>query len=61
MEKIRSGLAAVSDDRRVLALLIVWGLGTFMEGMAGFGTAVAIPAAILVGIGFDGPLGGFGG
>ena len=53
MEKIRSGLAAVSDDRRVLALLIVWGLGTFMEGMAGFGTAVAIPAAILVGIGFD--------
>ena len=53
MEKIRSGLAAVSDDRRVLALLIVWGLGTFMEGMAGFGTAVAIPTAILVGIGFD--------
>ncbi|MCR5414707.1 MAG: L-lactate permease [Kiritimatiellae bacterium] len=53
MATIRKGLAAVSDDRRVLALLIVWGLGTFMEGMAGFGTAVAIPAAILVGIGFD--------
>ncbi len=53
MERIKSGLAAVSDDRRVLALLIVWGLGNFMEGMAGFGTAVAIPAAILVGIGFD--------
>ncbi len=53
MEKIRKGLAEVSSDRRVLALLIVWGLGTFMEGMAGFGTAVAIPAAVLVGIGFD--------
>ncbi len=53
MRKIREGLAAVSEDRRVLALLIVWGLGTFMEGMAGFGTAVAIPAAVLTGIGFD--------
>ena len=50
---IRSGLSSVSRDRRVLALLIVWGFGNFMEGMAGFGTAVAIPAALLVGIGFD--------
>ena len=46
MEKIRVMLASMSGDRRVLALLIVWGL-------AGFGTAVAIPAAILVGVGFD--------
>lgn len=53
MATLREGLAKVSDDRRVLALIIVWGFGTFMEGMAGFGTAVAIPAAILVGIGFD--------
>lgn len=53
MTTIREGLARVSDDRRVLALIIVWGFGNFMEGMAGFGTAVAIPAAILVGVGFD--------
>lgn len=53
MTTIREGLAKISDDRRVLALIIVWGFGNFMEGMAGFGTAVAIPAAILVGIGFD--------
>jgi len=53
MEIIRNGLSSVSHDRRVLALLIVWGFGNFMEGMAGFGTAVAIPASILVGIGFD--------
>lgn len=53
MATIRSGLARVSDDRRVQALIIVWGFGNFMEGMAGFGTAVAIPAAVLVGIGFD--------
>ena len=53
MSVIRRGLSAVSDDRRILALLIVWGFGNFMEGMAGFGTAVAIPAAILVGEGFS--------
>ena len=53
MDTIRRGLAEVSDDKRVLALLVVWGFGNFMEGMAGFGTAVAIPAAILVGVGFD--------
>ncbi len=53
MEQIKKGLAGVSKDQRVLALLIAWGFSNFMEGMAGFGTAVAIPAAILVGIGFD--------
>lgn len=53
MNVIRSGLSSVSNDRRVLALLIVWGFGNFMEGMAGFGTAVAIPAALLVGLGFE--------
>ena len=50
---IRKGLSKISDDRRVMALLVVWGFGNFMEGMAGFGTAVAMPTAMLVGIGFD--------
>ncbi len=53
LTKIREGLSEVSPDPRVLAILVVWGFGNFMEGMAGFGTAVAIPAAILVGVGFD--------
>ena len=52
MLAIRSALSSVSDDRRILVLLIVWGFGNFMEGMAGFGTAVAIPTALLVGLGF---------
>ena len=51
MKTIRSMLTSVSSDRRVLALLIAWGFGAFMEGMAGFGTAVAIPAGMLVGVG----------
>ena len=50
---IKGGLCSLSSDSRFLALLVAWGFGNFMEGMAGFGTAVAIPCAILVGVGFD--------
>ena len=53
MERIKGMLTAVTRDKRVLVLLIAWGFGGFMEGMAGFGTAVAIPAGILCGLGFD--------
>lgn len=53
MEQVKKMLMGVSQDKRVLALLIGWGFGNFMEGMAGFGTAVAIPASMLVGIGLD--------
>ena len=52
-EEIKSGLSSLSGDKRYLALLIAWGFGNFMEGMAGFGTAVAIPCAIMMGVGFD--------
>lgn len=53
MELVKKMLMGVSRDKRVLALLIGWGFGNFMEGMAGFGTAVAIPASMLVGIGLN--------
>lgn len=53
MEEIKRGLKSLSGDECFLALLVAWGFGNFMEGMAGFGTAVAIPCAILVAIGFD--------
>lgn len=53
MEGIKSMLSSVSTDGRILMLIIGWGFGNFMEGMAGFGTAVAIPAGILVALGFD--------
>lgn len=53
MEQIKRMLGGVSHDKRVLALIIGWGFGNFMEGMAGFGTAVAIPASMLAGIGLD--------
>lgn len=53
MDIVKHMLTTVSKDRRVLALLIGWGFGAFMEGMAGFGTAIAIPASMLVAMGFD--------
>ena len=53
MEVIKQMLASVSRDKRILVLIISWGFGAFMEGMAGFGTAVAIPAGILVALGFE--------
>lgn len=53
METIKSMLTSVSSDRRVLTLLIAWCFGNFMEGMAGFGTAVAIPASMLLALGVD--------
>lgn len=53
MDTIKTMLSSVTSDKRVLALLLAWGFGNFMEGMAGFGTAVAIPAAMMVAVGFN--------
>lgn len=52
IEIIKKQFTALTDDKGVLVLLMVWGFGGLLEGMAGFGTAVAIPAAILIGLGF---------
>ncbi len=52
IEVIKSQFISFTDDRGVLVLMMVWGFGGLLEGMAGFGTAVAIPAAILIGLGF---------
>ncbi len=53
MEQIKQILGGISRDKRILTLIIGWGFGNFMEGMAGFGTAVAIPASILAGVGVN--------
>ena len=47
IDMIKKLLTSVSADKRVLVLLIGWSFGGFMEAMAGFGTAVAIPASML--------------
>ncbi|HBK31532.1 MAG TPA: lactate permease [Porphyromonadaceae bacterium] len=52
MEIIKQQFSSLSSDKSVQVLLLTWGFGGLLEGMAGFGTAVAIPAAILIGLGF---------
>lgn len=53
IEKIKDFLSSISRDRRIQALLIAWGFGSFLEAVAGFGTAVAVPAALLIALGFS--------
>ena len=49
---LRVALGRLSDDPRILALLIAWFFTLFMEGGAGFGSPVALAAPFLVGIGY---------
>src|SRR5207302_10885467 len=51
-EIVKHSIVSLSDDRRIQALLIAFAFGAFVEGAAGFGTPVAISAALLVGAGF---------
>jgi lactate permease len=51
-EIVKHGVASLASDRRIQALLIAFSFGAFIEGAAGFGTPVAISAALLVGLGF---------
>lgn len=50
---IQDVLSSITTDKRILVLIIAWGFGGFLEAIAGFGTAVAIPAGILIAFGFE--------
>ena len=50
---LQDSIANVTDDRRLQLLLIAFCFGAFFEGAAGFGTPVAVTAAILIGLGFS--------
>jgi lactate permease len=52
-EIVKHSVMALSADRRIQALLIAFCFGAFIEGAAGFGTPVAISAALLMGAGFQ--------
>jgi lactate permease len=49
---VKHSVVSLSSDRRLQALLIAFSFGAFVEGAAGFGTPVAISAALLMGAGF---------
>jgi lactate permease len=50
---LQESLTLVTEDRRLQLLLIAFSFGAFFEGAAGFGTPVAVTAAILIGLGFE--------
>ena len=52
IEVLKAQFSSISSNKCIQVLLITWGFGGLLEGMAGFGTAVAIPAAILISLGF---------
>jgi L-lactate permease len=49
---LQDSLTGITQDRRLQLLLIAFSFGAFFEGAAGFGTPVAVTAAVLIGLGF---------
>ncbi len=50
---LQQAIGGVTSDRRLQLLLIAFAFGAFFEGASGFGTPVAVTAAILIGLGFS--------
>src|SRR3974377_2213037 len=51
-EVLKHSLTGITQDRRLQLLLIAFSFGAFFEGAAGFGTPVAVTAALLIRLGF---------
>jgi lactate permease len=49
---LQESLTGITRDSRLQLLLIAFCFGAFFEGAAGFGTPVAVTAAMLIGLGF---------
>ena len=50
---LQQAIGGVTADRRLQLLLIAFAFGAFFEGASGFGTPVAVTAAVLIGLGFS--------
>jgi lactate permease len=53
IDGLRSSLVSITEDKRFQLLIVAFCFGAMLEGAAGFGTPVAITAAILIGLGFS--------
>jgi lactate permease len=49
---LRRSFATISDDKRIQAVIIAFSFGALIEGLAGFGTPVAITSVMLLALGF---------
>jgi lactate permease len=52
-QTLQTTIGGVTEDRRLQLLLIAFCFGAFFEGASGFGTPVAVTAAVLMGLGFS--------
>lgn len=52
MSAINGMFKGVTKDARILAIIIGWVFGAFIEGAAGFGTPAALAAPLLISVGF---------
>jgi L-lactate transport len=52
-EVLKDSIGHLTSDARLQVLLIAFSFGAFIEGAAGFGTPVAVSAAMLAGLGFS--------
>ena len=50
---LRRSFATISDDQRIQAVIIAFSFGALIEGLAGFGTPVAITSVMLLALGFS--------
>jgi lactate permease len=53
IDGLREALVTITDDKRLQLLIVAFCFGAMLEGATGFGTPVAITAAILIGLGFS--------
>jgi lactate permease len=49
---LQHSMTGITQDTRLQLLLIAFSFGAFFEGASGFGTPVAVTAALLIGLGF---------
>lgn len=52
-EVLKDSMGHLTENPKLQALLIAFAFGAFIEGAAGFGTPVAVAAAMLTGLGFS--------
>ncbi len=52
-EIIKASISTITADTRLQILLIAFAFGAFLEGCSGFGTPVAVAAAMMTGLGFS--------
>src|ERR1043166_9248062 len=52
-EILKNSIGGLTSDRNLQALLIAFAFGAFIEGCSGFGSPVAVAAAMLTGLGFS--------